>query len=237
MLPLFVCPSPLLLPSPSKLKEAIVVVIDILRATTSICACLHNGAMGIIPLETVAEALLFKRQEYLIAGERNGYKIEGFDFGNSPSEFSPERVKGKKIAMATTNGTRAIRKAQKAHQVIAGAFSNFSMLCNYLRNQNRPLYLLCAGWQNEVALEDMFFAGALCHALVDAFYLEQDAAHIARQIYLNESEKQNLLLKASHLKRLHNFQKQNDIQLCFAKDIYPTLPYLNKQGEIISLLV
>jgi 2-phosphosulfolactate phosphatase len=232
---LAVCFSPALLPA-HNVKHALVVVIDILRATTSICACLYNGAISVIPVTSVSHCLLFSPDEYLFAAERNGKKVEGFRFGNSPLEFTPELVRGKKIVMSATNGTKAIAAAKKAKQVIIGAFANFSLLIQYLQAQKLPTYLLCSGWKGEICLEDAFFAGAVCQKLQEQFHFTNDAAYIALELFKTGKEKQDFLPKAaSHFTRLKVLQKENDIAQCLSLDSYPVLPFLNAAGELKPL--
>src|SRR5438034_6231342 len=140
------------------------VVLDILRATTSMITALANGAEAIIPVGEIAEALAIKQQrpEVLLAGERNGLRIRGdltggndFDFGNSPREFLPEKVRGKTIVMTTTNGTRALRACTRAEPVLIGSFLNLRATVNWLRRE-LPLHLIliCSGTHNQAALED-----------------------------------------------------------------------------------
>jgi 2-phosphosulfolactate phosphatase len=232
---LAVCFSPALLPA-HNVKHALVVVIDILRATTSICACLYNGAISVIPVTSVSECLFFPPAEYLLAAERNGKKVEGFLLGNSPLEFTPELVRGKKIVMSATNGTKAIAAAKKAKQVIIGAFANFSLLIQYLQAQKLPTYLLCSGWKGEICLEDAFFAGAVCQALKEQFHFANDAAYMALELFKTCQPNQDFLANAaSHFARLKALQKENDISHCFSVDSYPVLPYLNAKNELTPL--
>ena len=125
------CFSPLLY-SVYKDEESIVVIIDILRATSAICTAFHNGAEKMIPVATVEEALALKEQGMLAGAERNAIKVEGFDFGNSPYDYMGENIMGATIALTTTNGTQAIDVSKDAYKVVIGAFTNISALCNWL---------------------------------------------------------------------------------------------------------
>jgi len=158
--------------SKSNLNKTACVVFDVLRATSTFVTALRNGAAAIIPVSEISEALEIqkKRPRVLTAGERHGVKIrvEGqeFDFGNSPLEFLPEKVKGRTIVSTTTNGTRALRACAHANTVLAGAFLNLSATANFLRGkQFQTIVLVCAGTRENPALEDIIAAGALCDEL------------------------------------------------------------------------
>jgi 2-phosphosulfolactate phosphatase len=160
-----------LLPSlvaPEDLAGRAVVVIDVLRATTTIVHALASGATTVVPCLEIEDA----RREAsrrggaaLLGGERGGRAIEGFDLGNSPEEYSPARVAGKTIVMTTTNGTRAMLRCRQARRVLIGAFVNFSAICEALRDET-DVDLLCAGTDNQVTREDVLFAGAVVDDLV-----------------------------------------------------------------------
>jgi 2-phosphosulfolactate phosphatase len=110
-------------------KNSIVVVIDVLRATSTICTAFKNGAIHIVPLKTIEEGLAYRDKGYIIGAERNGEMLEGFDFGNSPFSYTEAAVKGKKIAFTTTNGTQAIDAARGADNIVIGSFLNLTVLC------------------------------------------------------------------------------------------------------------
>lgn len=155
------------LTTPQALAGSTVVMIDVLRASTTIVHALAAGARELIPVLEVADArgLAEKRPEALLAGERKGRAIEQFHLGNSPVEFTPERVAGKTIIFTTTNGTRALMFCTGAHRVLIGAFANFSALCGSLYHEPR-VDLLCAGTGQAVTREDVLFAGAVVDELV-----------------------------------------------------------------------
>ena len=138
-----VCFSPPLYQYKLTEENYIVVVVDILRASTSICTALFNGAKKIIPVPTVQIAATFVGKGFLIAGERDGAKLEIADLGNSPFQFSKENVLGKSIVMTTTNGTQTIEMAKSADQIVIGAFSNISILANWLIEQDKNVFIFC----------------------------------------------------------------------------------------------
>src|SRR5690606_37479365 len=154
-----VCLSPALLPLYAK-EGTIAVVIDIFRATSSMCYGLANGAEAIIPVAEIEECLAYAdKSECLLAAERNGEVVQGFDFGNSPFSSGSDNGAGKTVVPTTTNGTRAIRACLGATTVAIGSFLNMTALTDWLKNQSNPILLVCAGWKDHVCLEDTLFAG------------------------------------------------------------------------------
>ena len=143
-----------------RFTESIVVVLDILRASSSICMAFENGAKSIIPVATVEEAKEYKRKGYLVAAERDGFVLDFADFGNSPFNFTKERVAGKTIVYSTTNGTGIVKKAKDAYAIVVGSFLNISSLVDWILEQDKNVLLFCAGWKNRFSLEDTLSAGA-----------------------------------------------------------------------------
>ena len=138
-----------------------VVIVDILRATSVISTAFECGIEAIIPVKTLEEALSYKNKDkHIIAAERNTLPIEGFDYGNSPYHYINSDVKGKVLALTTTNGTKAIHLA-KDHKVITASFVNIDAVANYLQKDNNDVIILCSGWKGLFNLEDSIFAGAL----------------------------------------------------------------------------
>ncbi|MBY0587498.1 2-phosphosulfolactate phosphatase [bacterium] len=169
---------------PVDLADRLVVVIDILRATTTMLYALAEGASVIIPVAEVDEASDLASRlpdtTVLLAGERKGSPIAGFDLGNSPKEFTASIVADKAIVFTTTNGTRAILHAGLARRVLLGAFVNFSAVCHELLADGGDVSLLCAGTDGAVALEDTLFAGAVVEFLQNrGDYLLDDGARLA----------------------------------------------------------
>jgi 2-phosphosulfolactate phosphatase len=171
---------------PSALAEATVVVVDVLRATTTIVEALANGARGIYPTPSTEEAVRLAhslgREDTLLCGERKGEKIQGFDLGNSPREFTHEAVSGKRLVMSTTNGTRALDAAQGGARLLACAFTNLSAVARRLGPERRVV-VICAGRENRFAIEDALCAGHLIDRLAKGGAEEphlNDAARAAR---------------------------------------------------------
>ncbi|MCS6992138.1 MAG: 2-phosphosulfolactate phosphatase [Chitinophagales bacterium] len=229
-----VCLSPALLPL-YPVDDKVVVVVDVLRATTTMCVALDQGAEKVIPVETIEECMRYRGKEnHILAGERNGRRVEGFDFGNSPFEFMNGVVKGKILVLTTTNGTRAIKLAQDAHQVVAGAFINFSALTRWLISEGRDTLLLCSGWRNKFNLEDTIFAGAVIHHTKEYFLVDSDAAFAAEKLYLNSRRNMMHFVKqSSHYRRLAHLGVVNDVKYCLRPDLTDVVPIL-KDGALMK---
>lgn len=177
------------------LSQTVCVVFDVLRATTSMITALSNGAEAIIPVGEISEAIAIRQQRpgVLLAGEREGLRIRGnltggleFDLGNSPREFTAEKVHGRTIVMTTTNGTRALRACAGARAVLISSFLNLRATYMWLM-EDRPasLILVCSGTFDEPALEDILAAGAICERVWPLFgggHIS-DSAEVARRIY------------------------------------------------------
>jgi len=178
------------------LSNAVCIVFDILRATTSMVTALHNGAEEILPVSEIPEALALAKKNpgALLAGERDGLRILAaqtgsvdFNLGNSPREFTPENVRGKKIIMTTTNGTRALQSCKHAKRVFAASFLNLTKTAEHVQKISaKEIFVICAGTFEEAAYEDTLAAGAICDLLWQQHQTNAtDAAHIARQIWLD----------------------------------------------------
>lgn len=218
------------------IENSIVVVIDILRATSSITYGIENGAKGIIPVMNVEDCLNFADKGYLLAAERNGEVVEGYDFGNSPFSYTAEKVAGKTIVLTTTNGTKAMHLAQeRAHQVIVGSFLNLSSVCDYLKKENKDVLLLCAGWKDNFNLEDTLFAGAVVEQLQNDFTVGDDSSVAALDMYqLAKGDLRKYLKKSSHSHRLMKLNIEEDVKFCLRVDVCTTIPVL--EGEKLVAL-
>ena len=209
-------------------NDNIIVVIDIFRATSTIVTALANGAKSVIPVSSVDEARRLKANGFLIAGEKNGIPIDGFDFGNSPLDFiNVEKIKNKDIVITTTNGTQAIQVAKDKGQIIIGSFLNLNAVADYVLQQNKDLVLLCAGWKNKFNLEDFVFAGSLTHYLysTEKYELDSDSALLGYLTFDRSRRKlKEFLNMASHKKRLENLNLEADIDFCLTINKYPIVP-------------
>lgn len=216
--------SPLLLPL-YDLNGKTVVVIDILRATSTICTGLNNGIEHFLAVSKPEEALEAQKLGYIAAAERNAVKPDGFTLGNSPNEYINGELKGKKIAITTTNGTRCINLSKDAQEIIIGSFLNLNSLAKYCIAQKRDVVAFCAGWKNKFNLEDTLFAGALAHSLMSDFEINCDSTLAAIDLY--NSAKSNLteyIKKASHAKRFEKLGILKDIEFCMQISVYNLVP-------------
>ncbi|WP_214072867.1 2-phosphosulfolactate phosphatase [Mucilaginibacter sp. dw_454] len=224
-----VCLTPALIPL-YDVKNYVVVVIDIFRATTSICYGIENGAEAIIPVSQVEECSAYREKgfDYLLAAERNGEVVTGFDFGNSPFSYTKEKVAGKTIVLTTTNGTHALHLSRAAKKIVIGAFINLTSICNWLKQQNENILLVCSGWKNNFNLEDTLFAGAVVEQLKDAGFVVDDPAIAANDLYqLAKDDLDQYLKKTSHSERLKKLGIEADIEFCLKVDLTTAIPVLD----------
>ncbi|HVV53868.1 MAG TPA: 2-phosphosulfolactate phosphatase [Mucilaginibacter sp.] len=228
---LHVCLTPALIPL-YRVEDYIVVIVDIFRATSSICYGIENGAEAIIPVAEVEECAAYGENGsgYLLAAERNGEVVPGFDFGNSPFSYTKEKVAGKTVVLTTTNGTHALHLSRDAKKIVIGSFLNLSALCNWLKDQQENVLLVCAGWKNHFNLEDTVFAGAVVESLQGPDYKQDDAAIAALDLYtIAKTDLPGYLSKTSHSERLKKLGIEKDIAFCLNLDITTAIPVL--QGE------
>jgi 2-phosphosulfolactate phosphatase len=217
------------------IHESIVVVIDIFRATSSICYGIENGAKAIIPVESIESCKSYQSTDFLLAAERNGEIVAGFDFGNSPFAYASEKVKGKTIVLTTTNGTRAIHAAQEAHTIVIGSFLNLDTLCNWLKTEDRNICLLCSGWKDKTNLEDTLFAGAVVEQLKNTDYKLDDAGILAADLYaLAKGNLWAYLKKSSHSERLKKLHIEDDIAFCLHENRTTSIPIL-KGDKLVKM--
>jgi 2-phosphosulfolactate phosphatase len=230
-----VCLTPALL-NLYDIADSIVVVIDVLRATSSIVYGLDNGASAIIPVAQVEDCLTYADKGYLLAAERNGEVVEGYDFGNSPFSYTAEKVGGKTVVLTTTNGTKALHMArERAHQVVIGSFLNLKALCNWLRSQDKNVLLLCAGWKDKFNLEDTLFAGAVVSELRKDFAHIDDASIAAEDLYqCAKDDLRAYLHKSSHSHRLAELNIEEDVKFCLQLNVCQAIPVL--VGEALLAL-
>lgn len=216
-------------------ENAIVVVVDILRATSAICTAIHHGIERMIPVASLAEAFEYKKKGFLVAAERDAVKQDGVDFGNSPFHFMSPELEGKTIAISTTNGTQAIEASKYAHQIVIGSFLNLNSLASWLETQNNPVLILCAGWKNRFNLEDSLFAGALANCLIKSGKFETECDSTIAMGHLFQLASHDLyafLENSSHRKRLKNLKLENDIRYCLQFNTMDTIPVVENGGII-----
>jgi 2-phosphosulfolactate phosphatase len=216
----------------------IVVVIDVLRATSAICSAFDNGVSSVIPVSTIEEAKDYQSKGFLVGAERKGEIVEGFDFGNSPYSYMQPELKNKEVVLSTTNGTKAINIAKGAEQVLIGSLNNIDALCAYLIAQNKNVVCLCSGWQDKFNLEDTICGGAIADELIKTGqYTSVDDSTVAAK-YLYLSAKDNFfgfLKSSSHRRRLKKLNLNEDIKYCLTPNKTEVIPIL-KGDKIVNLV-
>lgn len=221
-----------------EVSNSVVVIIDVLRATSTIATALYNGAKCVIPVDSVTRCMEIGRQiDGITAGERDGQIAEGLVYGNSPFEYPREFIEGKTLVLTTTNGTRLLHMALEkgAKEIITGSFPNLSAVCDHLVQKKQNVILGCAAWKDRVNIEDMLFAGAVISGIGKHFSINCDSSHIAATMY--EKAKKDLFAfmkknEASHYHRLMNFGLEKDIRYCLANDGANVLP-LYEEGKLV----
>ena len=225
-----VCVSPALYPYYEN-RDAIVVVTDVLRASSAIVTAFMNGGERIIPVGTLEEAKAYKEKGFMVAAERDGLVRDFADFGNSPYNFTPERVTGKQIVYSTTNGTNAIHLASSGRQVLIGAYLNLSALAKYIRKEQKDLLILCAGWKNKFNLEDTLFAGALAQLVLEDDQYETICDASLGSIDLYNAAKDDMMGYISKVAQNGRLKKNNlddVIGYCHEIDLTELIPVLNE---------
>jgi 2-phosphosulfolactate phosphatase len=217
------------------MEDKVVVVVDVLRATTCMITALAHGVERILPVETLEEAANYQSHGYITCAERNGQKAEGFDLGNSPFGFMDPGLRHQTIVMTTTNGTKSIVRSKHAESVVVGSFANLGALSRFLTVKGRDVIVVCAGWKGKVNAEDTLFAGALATKLHSHFTHANDSVLLARSAYEhNRANLKYFLAKSSHFKRLMGFGLEKDIDFCLREDTAFTVPILNEEGYLVS---
>ncbi|KPQ19096.1 MAG: 2-phosphosulfolactate phosphatase ComB [Algoriphagus marincola HL-49] len=218
-----------------ELEGKIVVVVDIFRATSTMVAALANGIEEIETFADLETCRTMKQKGYLIAGERNGQTVEGFDLGNSPVALLDNSFSGQKLAMTTTNGTLAISKSEGASEILIGAFPNLSATVKYIQAQEKDVLIHCAGWKGRFNLEDSLYAGALAKALESTHESNDDGAMAMKSLFEKEGHQlKKYLSQASHAKRLQNHGIEKDIDFCLTFDLYELVGKV--EGQVLRAI-
>ncbi|MDX9750150.1 MAG: 2-phosphosulfolactate phosphatase [Flavobacteriales bacterium] len=216
----------------------IVVVIDVLRATSAMVAAFESGVDRIMPVATVEEAGKYiGRPGYIAAAERNGEVVPGFAYGNSPLAYVGQDLRGQTIVMTTTNGTKAIALARDARQLVVGSFLNLTALSEWLVGQNENVLLLCSGWKDKFNLEDSVFAGAVMDRLLASgkFGLEEDSSIAAQYMYHAARDNYMSILKAApRRRRIEQLKLNSDVKYCLTPDQSRVIPVL-RDGVLVAM--
>ena len=216
----------------------IVVVIDILRATSAMVAAFEHGVDRIIPVGTIEEARQYiGRQGFIAAAERDGKVVEGFSYGNSPLAYVGQDLRGQTIVMTTTNGTKAIGLVDGDRKLVIGSFLNLTALSDWLVSQNENVLLLCSGWKDKFNLEDSVFAGAVMERLLASgkFGVEEDSSIAAKYMYMSARDNFMSILKAApRRRRIEQLQLLPDAKYCLTPDQSTVIPIL-REGELVRM--
>ena len=236
---LYTCLSPALLDL-YDISNSVVVIIDVLRATSTIATALHNGASSVIPVATVPQCIeLGEAVGGITAGERDGKVAEGLKYGNSPFEYPRTFIENKVLVLTTTNGTKLLHMAldRGAPEIITGSFPNLSAVCKHLITSEKDVLLGCAAWKDRVNLEDTLFAGAVIHHIKSHFNISCDSSGIAESMYLEAGEDRFDFMKsknATHYHRLMKYGLEKDIRYCLTADGANVLPIFKGDRLVIS---
>jgi 2-phosphosulfolactate phosphatase len=205
----------------------VVVVIDVLRATSAICTAFHYGVDKIIPVSTIDQAIEYKDKGYYVAAERKGKIVSGFEFGNSPLSYTNDKLKDQTLVLTTTNGTKAINMAKDIEHLLIGSFLNLDAISNYLIELNKSVLILGSGWENKFCLEDSICAGAISEQLLktNKFKCNNDSTIAAKYLFLSAKSNYFGYLKASsHRKRLKKLNLNEDIKYCLTPNQTDVIP-------------
>lgn len=213
------------------------VMIDVLRASSTIVTALANGAKGVIPVADMGAGSKISQsmdtENILLCGEKDGEKIEGYDLGNSPFEYTPELVNGKTIILNTTNGTKALMRASHARHITVGSFLNLGSVVEYLKDKER-IILVCAGWRGRLSLEDLLCAGNIIYELTSGELPDTafDGAKVAFGLYEKFGDDiEKTVLSSNHAHRLQDIVGTEDLSYCSRVDAMDVLPVM-KEGII-----
>lgn len=226
---------------PAALAGGIAVIVDQLRASTTICAALHSGATRVIPVLEPDEAQRIRAAApsgtVLTGGERHGVLISGFDLDNSPRAYTPERVRGKAIAFTTTNGTRAVLHAENASSILIGCLANLTALTRSLAADSRLIHILCAGTNGQVAPEDVLVGGAIAAAVTHS--TPDVATRLAMSQWQAASGSPSNILAAIQSaqggRNLIEIGMHEDVDYCAKMDILPIVPEWNHMTKSFSV--
>jgi len=235
----FLTPIPL---NKADLERKTVVVIDVLRSSTTICACLLAGARGVIPTEDPGDAGELRTRlgadAAVLAGERDGFKIENFQYGNSPAEFTSATVGDKTVILCTTNGTGIFARTAKAETILCGGLVNISRVAEEVARIDQDLVVVCAGREGGFSVEDTICAGMLIELLRTSHrkqILLNDAASLALMLYdRTRTSIPRAIAEGEHARFLASLGFADDVDLCTRVDSMPVLPLL-KDGRLVKL--
>lgn len=236
---LFTCLSPALL-NLYDLSNSVVVIIDVLRATSTIATALYNGASCVIPVSSVQRCIELGNELHgITAGERDGKVADGLSYGNSPFEYPRSFVEDQILVLTTTNGTKLLHMALEngAPEIITGSFPNLSAVCNHLVKTDKNVLLGCAAWKDRVNIEDTLFAGAVINRIKEHFTMHCDSSKMAENLFLEAGEDRFAFMRdrgATHYHRLTNYGLEKDIRYCLTADGANVLPIFKEDRLVVG---
>lgn len=220
-----------------EIKQKTVIVIDVLRASSTIAAALAHGASEVIPVETIGQARMYKGEEFLLAGERYGKRVSGFPLTNSPTEMTNTPLHGHSLVLTTTNGTRAIHKSWKADAILIGSFLN-GLACAQMAHQMRKdVTILCAGSRQQFALEDGLCAGYLVSLLqqqVPGVIINDFGLAMLASYHGYKHDLIQVLRTTATGKRLVQAGNEEDIDFCAQQNLYSFVPTVRNESIIVQ---
>jgi 2-phosphosulfolactate phosphatase len=222
------------------MSNSVVVIIDVLRATSTIATALHNGADCVIPVASVPRCIeLGMETGGITAGERDGKVADGLTYGNSPFEYPRTFIENKILVLTTTNGTKLLHMAldNGAPEIITGSFPNLSAVCDHLIASGRDVLLGCSAWKDRVNLEDTLFAGAVINRIKSHFNMHCDSSKMAESLYLEAGEDRFGFMErrgATHYHRLMNYGLEKDIRYCLTADAANVLPVFKGDRLVVG---
>lgn len=226
---------------PDDVRGRTAIVIDVLRASTTIVTALSHGARAVIPVADMAEAGKMVSNldpaSYWLGGERDGVQIDGYHFGNSPREYTADAVDDRTIILLSTNGTGAIVRCAEAAEVLVGGFVNASAVADHARRAGRDVVIVCAGWRNRISLEDTLCAGLLLDLLWGDHPPDEmtDSSYIAWSLFrADRHDLHRPISRCNHARRLERLGYAEDIRLCVAVDSVPVVPAFVDSRLVIS---
>lgn len=232
------CPSPALYPY-YKTDNDTVIVVDVFRASATMCTMINNGASAIIPVSNTEEAKDYKSKGYLVGAERKTRKCDFADFGNSPFDYTPEKVQGREVVFTTTNGTMAIEAAKDCKELLIGTFINIDALVERCIKTAERVVILCAGWNNRINIEDTLFGGAFAEKAIELADVDIDSDAIRMSLELWNRVKNDLkeYIKGSdHYRRLIDNGAGSDATYCLTPNSLSVVPVYNKtDGKIYAI--
>lgn len=213
------------------IKDKVVVVVDVLRATSTIITALYNGCKEVIPVAEIEEAVRiaknYEKDTFILGGERNAEKIEGFHLSNSPWEYSKDQVEDKTVLITTTNGTKAITKAADAKEVVLASFINITAICDYVAALGHDIALICAGTSGQFSADDILVAGAFISGLHNkGISLVLDDLGMTAEFMYEQSKDDlhGILSKTRHYSELKKLGLTRDLEDCLKLDTTPIVP-------------